>query len=273
MENLGNETQKQEVAEKIAPKDRPAYFQLALPVAILIAGVLIAGALVYNKIGSGDGTTDQKASYISFKATASDNVLGDKNAKVTIVEFADYRCPFCERFYQQSAKQLIKDYVETGKAKFIFKNYAFLDAPAMKVSTWTSEAAECAAEQNKFWEYHDWLYSNQAPESNLNYYSKANLIKYAEKISGANVSQFTECLNSDKYAKTVSDDLAQGKSFGITGTPTTLIFSGNAKFDVNYIRQQMIANNPIISLPNGNNVIVGAQPYSVFKNALDTMLK
>ncbi len=168
-------------------------------------------------------------------------VKGNENAKVTIVEFADYRCPFCERFYNDAEAGIMKDYVNTGKVKYYFRHYAFLGPE----SVWASEAAECANEQGKFWAMHDWLYKNQASESDTAYYSKENLIKYAGQV-GLNTASFATCLNSDKYASAVQKDLSEGQAAGVQGTPTIFI--------------------------NGTP-LVGAQPYSAVKAAIESALQ
>ena len=213
----------------------------------MLAALIISGTLVFTRGQSNPGTAQlggtpqEQGKPVDIKITSDDHVLGNKDAKVTVIEYADFRCPFCERFYTQTEKQLITDYVNTGKVRFVFKGFAFLG----QQSTWASEASECAAEQGKYWEYYNWLFSNQAPESDLNYYSKANLTKYAGTV-GLNTTQFASCLNSDKYAKRVADDLASGKAIGVTGTPTAFI--------------------------NGQKT-VGAQPYESFKSIIDGLLK
>lgn len=166
-------------------------------------------------------------------------VLGNKNAKVTVVEFGDFQCPFCGRFYTDVEKNLIKDYVNTGKVRFAFRSFAFLG----QESNWASEAAECASEQGKFWEYHNYLYENQSGE-NQGAFSKDNLKSFASTV-GLNTSQFNTCLDSGKYAKNVTDDTDAGKKAGVSGTPTTFV--------------------------NGQSV-VGAQPYSSFKTLIDAEL-
>lgn len=167
--------------------------------------------------------------------------LGKANAPVTVIEFADFRCPFCERFYGDAGKNILKDYVATGKVKFYFRSYAFL-GPA---STDSSEAAECANEQGAFWKFHNWMYEHQAPESDTGYYSKDNLIKYATDL-GLNKAKFSSCLKSDKYASQIQQDLTDGQNAGVNGTPTTFI--------------------------NGK-MIVGAVPYAQIKAAIDGALK
>lgn len=166
-------------------------------------------------------------------------IMGDKNAKVTVIEFADYQCPFCEKWFTDSEANLIKDYVNTGKVKFAFRDFAFLG----QESTWAAEAASCANEQDKFWQYHDYLYQHQGQE-NSSAFSKDNLKAFAATI-GLNTEQFNSCLDTDKYAKAVSDDTTAGQNAGVSGTPTTFV--------------------------NGISM-VGAQPYSDLKTLIDQEL-
>lgn len=167
-------------------------------------------------------------------------VLGDKNAKVTVVVFADLRCPYCEKFYTDTESQIIKDYVDTGKIKFAFRDYAFL-GPA---STVAANAAECANEQGKFWEMYNYLYKNQPPETDTSMYTVDNLTQIAGTL-GMKTDQFNSCLSANKYQKNVDQDLADGQKAGVTGTPATFI--------------------------NGQ-IIMGAQPYANFKAAIDQAL-
>lgn len=166
---------------------------------------------------------------------------GDDKAPVTVIEFADFRCPFCERFYTETEQAIMRDYVATGKVKFYFRSFAFLGPE----STAASEAAECANDQGKFWEFYDWMFKNQASESDLAYYSQDNLIKYAVGV-GVNKAKFTECMTSHKFAAKVQEDLNDGQAAGVNGTPTTFI--------------------------NGVPV-VGAQPYSTIKQMIDQALQ
>lgn len=243
-DNMEDNLEKAIMSASVVPTRSELLGKLALPLSILVAAILISGTILYtSRTPSSNNVGDPTATGpIDIKITSADHILGNPKAKVTIVEFADFRCPFCERFFQQTEKQLIEEYVNTGKARLVFKNYAFLG----QQSVWASEAVECAAEQGKFWEYHDWLYNNQASEADLAYYSKANLIKYAGKVSGIDSTQFASCLNSDKSLTRVNADLAQGQAAGVDGTPTTFI--------------------------NGQR-LVGAQPYAVFKAVIDAALK
>ncbi len=168
-------------------------------------------------------------------------IKGNDNAKVTVIEFADLRCPFCEQWFQNVEPNLIKDYVNTGKVKFYFRSYAFL-GPA---STLAANAAECANEQGKFWDFHDYMYKNQPDESDTSMYTVDNLTQIAGNL-GMDTTQFNSCLSTKKYDKDVSKDLSEGSTAGVSGTPTTFV--------------------------NGI-AIVGAVPYDQIKAAIDNALK
>ena len=163
-------------------------------------------------------------------------VQGDKNAKVSVVEFADFQCPFCEQWFKEVGPNIIKDYVDTGKAKFAFRHYAFLG----QESTDSANASECANEQGKFWEYHDYLYSHQGPE-NSGTFAPDKLKGFAADL-GLNTDQFNSCLDSNKFASNVTKDQTEGQTAGVQGTPATFI------------------NGMLFS---------GACPYTNFKQAMD----
>jgi protein-disulfide isomerase len=165
---------------------------------------------------------------------------GNTNAKITIVEFADFRCPFCEKLFTDAESQIIKSYVNSGVVKFAFRNYAFLGAPSVVAAN----AAECANEQGKFWEMHDYFYKNQPSESDTSMYTTDNLTQIAGTL-GMNTDQFNSCLSGNKYQKNVDQDLADGQKAGVQGTPATFI--------------------------NGK-IIVGACPFSTFDSAIKAEL-
>jgi protein-disulfide isomerase len=168
-------------------------------------------------------------------------IKGNSNAKVTVIEFADFRCPFCEQWFKAVEPNIIKDYVNTGKVKFAFRNYAFL-GPA---SVLAANAGECANEQGKFWDFHDYMYKNQPDESDTSMFTVDNLTQIAGDL-GIDQTQFQSCLSSKKYDKDVSKDLSEGSTAGVSGTPTTFV--------------------------NGV-AIVGAVPYEQIKQAIDADLK
>ena len=205
------------------------------PAAILMAGALIAGSLLYNQFLSGGNqgsagariggavTGDQGQDQEPSNAPATDvdegegPQLGSLDAPVTVVEFADFQCPFCGRFFRDTLPTIKKDYVDTGKVKFVFRNFAFLG----QESTDAGMAAYCAEDQGKFWEYHDYLFTNQNGE-NGGSFSVANLKGFAFDL-GLNVSQFSSCLDSQKYKDRVDGDTEAGRNAGVTGTPSTFV--------------------------------------------------
>ncbi len=233
----------------MATSSRPQLSQTNVLVGLLVIAAFVIGVLFtrmsfLEKGGSTSqpttGTAQPPAPGQKVNVTTGHlPVLGNKNAKVSVVEFGDFQCPFCERWFKDVELNLIKDYVDTGKVKFAFRHYAFLG----QESTWAAEASECANEQGKFWEYHNYLYNNQKGE-NQGAFSKDNLKSFAGFL-GLNTSQFNSCLEAGKYSKNVTDDLSDGQKAGVTGTPGTFI--------------------------NGQ-LVVGAQPYSSFKTLIDQEL-
>jgi len=199
----------------------------------------VANTAQANTVTANTGTTPSPTTTSNVGNVSSGKfpVLGSSNAKVTVIEFGDFRCPYCDQFFKQTESSLISDYVNTGKVKFAFRNMAILG----QQSTWAAEAAYCADEQGQFWKYHNWLFANQVDESNLDFYSKANLIQYASNL-GINTNQFASCLNTDKYLSDVNADSTFGQSIGATATPSFVI------------------NGQLLS---------GAQPYSTFQTMIN----
>jgi protein-disulfide isomerase len=167
-------------------------------------------------------------------------IQGNPKAKVTIVEFADFRCPFCEQFFTNTESQIIKDYVDTGKVQYAFRNFAFL-GPA---SITAADAAECANDQGKFWDYYNYLYKNQPSESDTSMYNTDTLTQAAVSL-GMDDNIFRTCLDGKKDEAKVNADLSDGQKAGVSGTPS---------FFVNGIS------------------LVGAEPYSAFKTIIDQEL-
>ena len=168
-------------------------------------------------------------------------IRGNNDAKVTLIEFADFRCPFCEQYFTQTEPQIIKNYVESGKVKIAYRHYAFL-GPA---STIAANAAECANDQGKFWDYHDYLFKNQPPETDTSMYNTDTLTKAATGM-GMDGDKFRKCLDAQADNSKIQQDLADGNKAGVAGTPAFFI---NGTF------------------------INGAEPYSSFQQAIDAALK
>jgi protein-disulfide isomerase len=130
---------------------------------------------------------------------------GDKNAKVTLIEFADYQCPFCARFYRETLLQIEDNYIFTGKVKFFFRNFPLERShpQAFKAAV----AATCAGEQGKFWAMHNRLFTHQDE------LSPGDLLQHAKALS-LDSSKFTRCLDSEASAAKVRNELAEGQKAG-----------------------------------------------------------
>jgi protein-disulfide isomerase len=161
---------------------------------------------------------------------------GPADAKVTIVEFSDFQCPFCEMFYTDTYQLIRKQYGD--KIRFVYRQFPISSLHPYALGA--ALASECALEQGKFWEYHDTLFSNQ---SNL---TKDALLKYADEVKIPDTKQFAQCLDSQKYLSKVQNDLREGAGYSVQGTPTFFI--------------------------NGN-ILVGAQPFANFAAAIDSELR
>ena len=164
-----------------------------------------------------------------------DAVKGDSNAPVTIVEFSDYECPFCERFFSQTYSQIKSEYIDTGKVKLIYRDFPLnFHQNAQKAA----EAAECAGEQDKYYEMHDKLFGSGVVGGVTTF--KA----YAGQI-GLNQAEFDSCLDSGEMASEVAKDMKDGQAAGVKGTPAFFI------------------NGELVS---------GAQPFSVFQQKIEAAL-
>ena len=172
--------------------------------------------------------------------------LGKPDAPVTVVEFSDYECPFCQRHFANTLPALKKDYIDAGKVRYVFRDFPLdsIHPQARKAA----EAAHCAGEQGKYWEMHDRLFKNQRA------LMVDNLRGFARDL-GLKVEDFNSCLDQGKYATTVSEDLAAGSAVGVTGTPTFFIgkTAADGTIEATSVR--------------------GAQPITTFRQVVDRLLE
>jgi len=182
---------------------RKKTFRNAVIVVVLIA--VVAGIAWVAMNYSSDG-------YVP--SLSGGNSIGAENASVVMVEYSDFQCPFCGSFYADAEKQIIETYVDTGKVKFIYKHFPLTRTHAYAQKA--AEASECAAEQGKFWEYHNMLFENQ------NSLYLTSLKSYAATL-GLNTTQFDTCLDSGAMQQRVSNDYNEGVSRGVGSTPTFFI--------------------------------------------------
>lgn len=207
--------------------------------AIILAGVMISGAMIYkdndniNNINTASIVGGDNNNFLF--AEDEDYFKGNLDAPVIIVEFSDFQCPFCAAFYQNTLPKIEENYIKTGKVKFVFRDFPL---PSHVNAQKAAEAAECAGEQNKFWEMHNMIFDNQEKIGIAD-------LKQNAKFLGINVAAFDGCLDSGKYADEVKKDLNDGSVAGVSGTPTFFI--------------------------NGEK-LVGAQSFSVFEGIIERKL-
>ncbi|MBI2665055.1 DsbA family protein [Candidatus Woesearchaeota archaeon] len=178
------------------------------------------------------------AGVTDMKALADDDAfLGDKNAPVTIVEFSDYECPFCERFYQQTLPQIKSNYIDTGKVKFVYRDFPLgFHSQAEPVAI----AAECAGEQKRYYEFHNKIFSNGGAGGK----TPVDYKKWAKELK-LDMVAWEKCLGDPAIREEVQKDLRDGSAAGISGTPGFII--------------------------NGK-LITGAQPFGAFQQVIEAEL-
>ncbi len=172
-------------------------------------------------------------------------ILGDPNAPVTLVEFGDYQCFFCNKFFHETEDALLKNYVETGKVKVIFKDFTIIGADSITAAN----AAHCASDQGKFWEYHDTLYNHWTGENN-GWASSENILQFAGDV-GLDIDEFSKCMIDSKYTSIIVNSNQDAKDLGLTGTPAFFIIGPDNKV----------------------TKIGGAQPYDVFEKIFNSELE
>lgn len=203
---------------------------------IIVLLVVLAISGVFNST-SNTSKDINKLNPINMNSLIDDDsIKGDPNAPITIIEFSDYECPFCQRFYLTTYQQIVENYIDTGKVNLVYRDFPLsFHQNAQKAA----EAAECAGEQGKYYEMHDLLFE-KGVEGGIDSFKN-----YASEI-GLNQAEFDECLDSGKMESEVKKDFADGQALGISGTPSFII--------------------------NGK-ILVGAQPYSVFEKEIEAELK
>ncbi len=204
---------------------------ITLLVAAWLIGVSILGAgwLISREIAKQDtgndpvNTTPQTNTPIDIVLPENKSQQGSTDAKVTVIEFADFQCPYCGEWQKEIYSKLKSEFIDTGKVKFAFWDFAFLGEESVKAA----EAALCAKDQNKFWEFHDYLYLHQNGE-NQGTFSDINLKKFAGSI-GLDQLMFNKCFDERTYKANIEESTNAGSSYGVSSTPT--IFINGLKFE------------------------------------------
>jgi protein-disulfide isomerase len=209
-------------------------------VSLITIGVIVTYSSFYVETENLDVKT-----HGTISTTMGSSILGNSSALITIVEFGDYQCHQCYNWFHNTKPSVFQNYVDTGKVNFIFMDLAFLGRDSPKAA----QASYCAEDQGKYWEYHNQLYTSQESKIDNGWANSERLKAFAFSLD-LDMESFENCLDSGKYAKRVQYNTAEAKKLGATGTPTFFIIS-----------------------PDGQQQkLVGAQPYSVFKQVLDSMI-
>ena len=189
-------------------------------------------------------TTSQEIGLSVFTENGSP-YLGDPDAPITLVEFGDYQCFFCNKFFHNTEQKILENYVDTGKVKIIFKDLTIIGPDSITAA----HAAHCADDQGLFWEYHDTLYNNWNGENN-GWASSENQLRMAQDV-GLNIDEFTDCMLNEIHTQIISASNADARTLGLTGTPAFFVIG---------------SNNQVTKIP-------GAQPFDVFQKIFDSELE
>ena len=180
--------------------------------------------------------------------TAGEPILGSRSARITIMEVSDYQCPFCRKQALETLPRIDAEYIKTGKVQYMFVDYPI--AQLHPTAARAHEAANCAAEQGKYWEFHRGLFSGPAAKDD------ASLLTVA-KSAGLDAARLQSCLSSGRFTGPVQASVQRMEGLGIQGTPMMLIGLTPAPGEPMKVVK----------------FVYGAQPFAAFKAALDELLK
>jgi protein-disulfide isomerase len=200
--------------------------------------------------GQNNSTTNVAGAKNQIAALLDDDMrLGSDSAPIVIVEFSDFQCPYCRKFWVENFQSLKTEYIDTGKVQLVYRDFPLGMHPSAEKA---AEATECAADQGKGWEMHDKIYVEQAKSGQGTVSFSVDDMKGWASMIGIDTAKFDNCLDSGKMAVEVQKDIVDGTNSGVRGTPAF-----------------------VIGKRNGSSIvpISGAQPYNVFKSMIDQMLQ
>ena len=239
--------------------------------AIALALVLIVGAVVF--FSKNDSTELPQTPERIILSIDNDAILGEENATIILIEFSDYQCPFCQIFWAQTLPGIKSEYVETGKLKFIYRDFPITQSHPLAHAS--AQAAECVREQGgdeAYYSMHDKLFGNQ------HLISKQNILLWAKELG----YDINSCLESNQFSLEVRSDLQDGATAGVTGTPTSFILMSREIADIETLISMQVENQRRPGTYTVRYVetteglvglrIVGAYPFSTFQNAIETGL-
>lgn len=202
-------TNRREQSYKARSRQMKQRQRTILIVAVAVIAVALAALIIYPFLKPPFQGID--------RPSVQNNSTGDVNAKVKVEEFSDFQCPYCRKWSEENEASFIKKYVETGQVYYTYTPFSFLGPESVR----SAEAAYCAMDQGKFWQYHDILFANQGAE-NQGVFSDENLKKFAQDIK-LDMTAFNDCLNSGKFTQKVTDNVNYGRSKGVNATPYFLV--------------------------------------------------
>jgi protein-disulfide isomerase len=179
---------------------------------IALAVAVVAALAILDQARNTSSPASPALSEVSL-----DKSTGPAEAAVVVVEYGDFQCPHCRDFAVEVVPRLKEDYVDTGQVRFAFRHFAFIGAESL----WAAEAAECANEQDYFWDYYERLFAEQAGE-NEGAFSKDNLKGFAADLE-LDMMQFNQCLDTGKYEARVQQETNEGQQGGVRGIPALFV--------------------------------------------------
>lgn len=197
--------------------------------------------------GSGGAESEASSAQVSLGTLVGSGspFLGDPSAPVTLVEFGDYQCHFCNVFFHDTKGLILENYITSGKVRMIFKDFHIVGPDSVDAS----HATHCAGDQGMFWEYHDILYANWAGE-NTGWASYENLASFASDIPGIDPDAWEQCMTDKPHSQKILQSNNDARLLGLTGTPSFFVIG-----------------------PDGQaSTIIGAEPYEKFAGVLDATL-
>jgi protein-disulfide isomerase len=218
--------------------------------AIVVVVLLIVFALVWPSLPKDPG--EFVTPTLNPRPMANDNAMGDPNAPITITEYSDYQCPYCGKFSTETEPLIVEAYIKPGTVYFVYRSFGNWIGPESLAS---ANAAYCAGEQNKYWEYHDFLFANQTGE-NVGDFTGVRLAAFAESL-GLDMKQFNSCAKSGKYNDRANQDFEDGK-VELVGQDQ----AGTPFFVITYTVNGEVKKN----------LIPGAYPFEQFQAIIDAAM-
>ena len=201
-------------------RERQTIFLVVAGAIIILVAIIVGSSLIQQNQPVGEIVDISPVERPNPEGTA----MGDPNAPVRIDVFEDFQCPACQLYSENIEPLIMENLVKTGQVYYVFRHYPFLDdRSATKESDQSANASMCAADQGRFWDYHDILFANWDGE-NGGSFSDRRLIAFAESI-GLNTDDFNTCFKDNEFKSQIDQDLRDGVQLGVTGTPSVFVNS------------------------------------------------